>query len=527
MHERGDRTNAVDPRSGRARPAKPRLAAALWSCGALAVFVIAGLSVATLHGRATGHHDALLALAETDAGVREARIQGWMLIEGVAPADRTATGRQQQLIDELRLAAADAHTGREVALRLPPFADALAAELAALSSSAGAAEAERIAIERREPAFVSLEAALNARAADHVDALRRADDIATAGSMVTLVLAALSVAALAWRFVRLRADAEHAALSSSEARFRNLVSDASDIIAVIDRRLRSNYLSPAAGRMLGYTTGHLIGREIDQLFEEQDRAMLTSRLRALAVSPGVRIALEARLSCRDGSLRHAEVIASNLLHDESIGGLVLNIRDITDRKELENRLRQRALHDALTGLPNREQFIETVEACLTGRASAVGRIALLFMDLDQFKTVNDTLGHDAGDELLVAVARRLQTCAGGDDMVARLSGDEFAVLLGSVRRFQDATDAAKQILDVLKAPIAAGGASVHTGVSIGIAFDDDDIDSVGTLLRRADAAMYAAKRAGGGQYAVHGVEAAPREPEARVTISPDELREAS
>jgi diguanylate cyclase (GGDEF)-like protein/PAS domain S-box-containing protein len=499
----------------------PRLAAVLWACGAVAVLFMAALTVQALHGRATGHHDRLVALAGIDATARQARLGGWMLIEETAGA---AGGRaqQQRLIDDLASRAASDESA--VALALAPYAASLQAELDALSTAGGADAARTIALERREPAFTQLEAAMNARADHHVAALRRADDIAVGGSAMAMTLAALAVGVLAWRFVRVRASIEHDALSRSEARFRHLVHGASDIIAVLDERLRATYLSPSAERLLGYTTSQLLARSIEDLFVDEDRPVLLSRLHALALAPDVRISLEARLSCRDGSSRYSEVIASNLLHERSVGGLVLNIRDINDRKELEERLRRRALHDALTGLPNREQFIERVEARLTRRDAGATRSAVLFMDLDQFKSINDTLGHHAGDELLIAVARRLQTCVGVDDLVARLSGDEFAILLSSPRRPQDVTDVAEQILDVLHAPIAAGGATIHTGASIGIAFDASDIDGVGTLLRRADSAMYAAKRAGGGRYAIDALET-PHAEDPRLII--EELREAS
>ena len=509
---------------GRSLPVKPRMGAALWALAAVAIVVVAAAGVKTLHGRANGHHEALLALAEVDANAREARLLGWVLIEDATPSDATARARQQALVDELRAAEnnADASLSRAIAA----YAAALDNELRALPGTAGAEAARQIAIAQREPAFTVLEEAMNARAAHHADALRRADDVAAGGSAMAMTLAALAVGVLAWRFVRVRAAVEREALGRSEARFRHLVNGASDVIAVVDERLRATYVSPSAGRLLGYTTSQLLARSIDELFVAEDRAMLLSRLNALALAPDVRISLEARLACRDGSTRHAEVIAANLLHEDSVGGLVLNIRDINDRKELEERLRRRALHDALTGLPNRDQFIEKVEEHLMKREGVEGRAAVLFMDLDQFKSVNDTLGHHAGDELLVAVALRLQTCAGPDDLVARLSGDEFAVLLGAVHRQRDAEEVAQQILDVLRAPIAAGGATVHTGVSIGIALDTDDIDSVGTLLRRADSAMYAAKRAGGGRFAIDSSVQRGQLEDPRINAI-DELREAS
>jgi diguanylate cyclase (GGDEF)-like protein len=190
--------------------------------------------------------------------------------------------------------------------------------------------------------------------------------------------------------------------------------------------------------------------------------------------------------------------ATDLLDDPTVRGLVLNYSDITERALFEERLSQQAFHDALTGLPNRALFQDRLEHALRQRGQTVG---LLVVDLDHFKVVNDSLGHDAGDQLLCDVAQRLAGCLRGGDTLARLGGDEFTVLLPNIADIQGAVEVARRIESQLEAPFELPGQSVFVTASIGIATGVALEDRSEALLRDADAAMYEAKSRGRARHA--------------------------
>ncbi|HEX3214488.1 MAG TPA: EAL domain-containing protein, partial [Actinomycetota bacterium] len=201
---------------------------------------------------------------------------------------------------------------------------------------------------------------------------------------------------------------------------------------------------------------------------------------------------------RDGTWLHSETVAANLLEDANVRGLVLNTRDVSDRKELEAQLVHQAFHDGLTGLANRTLFTERVEHALARKGQ--GDLAVLFIDLDDFKHVNDSLGHAAGDQLLVAAARRLQGCLRPTDVAARLGGDEFAVLLERVTDTDGAATVAGRVLDTLHQPFGLNGRTIPIKASLGVATGQPGIDEADELLRNADVAMYAAKAGGKDRY---------------------------
>jgi len=191
--------------------------------------------------------------------------------------------------------------------------------------------------------------------------------------------------------------------------------------------------------------------------------------------------------------------ATDLLDDSTVRGLVLNYRDITERALYEQQLSQQAFHDALTTLPNRALFQDRLDHALRQRGQTVG---LLFVDLDHFKVVNDSLGHDAGDQLLCDVAQRLAGCVREGDTLARLGGDEFTVLMPNITGAQDAAAAASRIESRLEPPFELPGQSVFVTASIGIATGVALRDRSEALLRDADAAMYEAKARGRARHAL-------------------------
>ena len=184
-----------------------------------------------------------------------------------------------------------------------------------------------------------------------------------------------------------------------------------------------------------------------------------------------------------------------MLSEPSVGGIVINSRDITERKAFERRLEYQALHDSLTGLPNRTLFMDRLRHTLAGRSRREGKVAVLFLDLDNFKIINDSLGHGAGDQLLITVSERLRKCLRPTDTVARFGGDEFVFLLEDVTGVDDAVFFAERISnELLQAPLILSGQEVFAPASIGIALSSPDRELPDDLLRDADAAMYRAKK---------------------------------
>ena len=176
--------------------------------------------------------------------------------------------------------------------------------------------------------------------------------------------------------------------------------------------------------------------------------------------------------------------------------ILASVRDITARRKLENELRRQALHDPLTGLPNRALFADRLKQALKQTARRRERVTVFFMDLDDFKSVNDSLGHEAGDQLLIAVVRRLSASVREVDTVARHAGDEFTVLLEDLQDVAQATPVAERILEALEEPFEVKGRGVKAAASIGIAWTSRPDTSPAELLDRADEAMYRAKKGG-------------------------------
>jgi diguanylate cyclase (GGDEF)-like protein/PAS domain S-box-containing protein len=288
-------------------------------------------------------------------------------------------------------------------------------------------------------------------------------------------------------------------LRESEQRFRALVHNSSDVFTVIGADGVIRYQSPAIEQVLGYSTEDIIGRSFLNLVELEDQDIARLLFEHSRLRPGVPTMGEVRMrSLADGQAsRRFEMTATDLLDDPTVRGLVLNYRDVTERALYEERLTQQAFHDALTSLPNRALFQDRLEHALRQRGQTVG---LLFVDLDHFKVVNDSLGHDAGDQLLCDVGQRLAGCLRPGDTLARLGGDEFTVLLPDISG-DDAVTVAKRIEGRLELPFELPGQSVFVTASIGIATGAALHDRSDALMRDADAAMYVAKARGRARHA--------------------------
>jgi diguanylate cyclase (GGDEF)-like protein len=216
-----------------------------------------------------------------------------------------------------------------------------------------------------------------------------------------------------------------------------------------------------------------------------------------------------RLRDHRGEWRWFECGVSNRLEDPSVRGLVCNMRDITERRLVEEQLLHQARHDELTRLPNRSAFIEQLDGALVETRDSDELLAVLFLDVDRFKLVNDSLGHDVGDRLLVDVAERLRGCLRPGDVVARFGGDEFTLMLGGLVHANDAVAIAERITETLRQPITVGGRELFVSASIGIAVSHTGHDGASDLLRQADLAMYLAKERGRARWEFFDAQSAP------------------
>ena len=286
-----------------------------------------------------------------------------------------------------------------------------------------------------------------------------------------------------------------------EALFRALVQNASDLIAIADPAGRLSYVSPSVTAVLGYPGAALVGTNWRDLIHPDDLDLVRRGDAEIATPPATPLVGEVRLRHEDGSWRTLEARRTNLLDEPGVGGIVINARDVTQRAVFEEQLRHQAFHDSLTGLPNRALFLDRLERALARAARHSTTVAVLSLDLDRFKVINDSLGHAAGDQLLVAVAARLVGCLRQEDTAARMGGDEFAILLGEPVTVRQATAAAERIIAVLEAPFPLEGHEVVTATSIGILISEPG-HTPADVGRNVDVALYRAKSSGRGRYAL-------------------------
>ncbi len=305
-----------------------------------------------------------------------------------------------------------------------------------------------------------------------------------------------AIAAITMGVLMRRAGAHRA------SQFRSLVHNASDLITVVDAAGIIKYQSPSSEQLVGLSPDRLVGTPLRDLVLADDRDSFDELLATGLAKASVVMTGEFRVKHADGSIRHVDTIVSNLMADATVGGLVFNTRDVTDHRLLEEQLERRAFFDSLTGLPNRAVFRDRLDHALARSARRGDVLAVLLLDLDRFKFVNDSLGHDAGDELLVAVGSRIQQCSRASDTAARLGGDEFAILIEDDASEEAAVALAGRLLETLTSPFEVRGREVFIGASIGIALDVGASGQPDELIRNADTAMYAAKGAGKGRCVV-------------------------
>jgi diguanylate cyclase (GGDEF)-like protein len=245
-----------------------------------------------------------------------------------------------------------------------------------------------------------------------------------------------------------------------------------------------------------------MGHPISDVVHPDDREALHEVLELAARNPSVSHPTQCRWKHSDGSWRHGESIVTGRLDDESIGGIVVNTRDVTPRRAMEQQLLQQAFHDPLTGLANRALLGDRLQQTLERGRREPRPAAIIFIDLDDFKTINDSLGHVAGDELLCAATRRISRVLRPADTAARMGGDEFALLIEDAS-LTDAIGVVERALATLRTPFHVAGREISITASAGISITGDETTSANDMLRNADIAMYSAKTDGKARYAVY------------------------
>jgi diguanylate cyclase (GGDEF)-like protein/PAS domain S-box-containing protein len=297
--------------------------------------------------------------------------------------------------------------------------------------------------------------------------------------LAMLVIGVVGITLLGYRtqITRRRAD----------ERFQALFQHAPDLVSVLDGQGRIIFSSPSTTSILGFPSGSLAGHSVFDVVHHEDQPQMRQQLGALLADPAGVMRLQCRVRTADGQFRWFDFTASNQMGNPSLNGVVINARDISENRAFQERLEHEAQHDPLTGLPNRRRMHDKLDSTL--RADAV---AVLFVDLNGFKPVNDRHGHEVGDELLRQVADRLSACVRSDDVLSRVGGDEFVILMPGVVAPDDAISMAGRVRYVLELPFRIDGHEIGIGASVGVhlapaATDPDE------ALRAADHAMYEIK----------------------------------
>jgi diguanylate cyclase (GGDEF)-like protein/PAS domain S-box-containing protein len=313
-------------------------------------------------------------------------------------------------------------------------------------------------------------------------------------------------------------------LRLSEERYRSLVENSQDGVFVANEG-RYTYVNQAYADMLGYTAAEMCGTPFLHFIAPEDRPAMEEIWARRRAGQWEKYAYEISLLKKDGKTR---IVASVRSGPVTLAGQLSStgtIRDITKQKRIETELYYNATHDPLTNLANRTLFVkQLVQAMRQSRLDSAPGYAVLLVDLDAFKIVNDSLGHAAGDELLIEVAGRLRGCMGAWDTIARHGGDEFTILAGKVESAQEAIEVAERVLAALKPSIRILDQDIYTNASIGIVLGEREYDSTDAILRDVDTAMYRAKAAGKANYVIFDQEMYTK---ARVRMQVEgELRQA-
>ncbi len=283
-------------------------------------------------------------------------------------------------------------------------------------------------------------------------------------------------------------------------RFNRILDDTVNEIYILDPK--SHKISQAnlkASKNLGYSFKELGNLRFNRLFSEFSCDDLNAQIQTLIKNEQAQVSFTGQLKRKDESVYPVEVRIQYLDTEEPVQ-LFAIVEDITSQKEMEDHIKQLAFYDTLTNLPNRNLLKDRMQIMLAHARRHNKKFAVLYMDLDNFKTVNDNLGHDAGDQFLKSVTKRLKECLRKDDTLGRLSGDEFIILTPTLKDEKDASKLAQKINEVMQPPFLISNKEIFSNFSIGISFYPDDGQDIATLLKNADIAMYRAKEMGGHIY---------------------------
>ncbi len=281
----------------------------------------------------------------------------------------------------------------------------------------------------------------------------------------------------------------------AQEEYRLLAETATDLVCRFDLEGRYLYASPSSESLLGYRPDELIGQNLLEMIAEEDRPALRAFILDAIRAEGEPVRRELRFTRSERAMVTVEAVGASRVDDPAVGGIVISARDVSERKLLLDNLHHQAHHDSLTSLPNRLLLLDRLEQALHGAARHESPVAVLFLDLDGFKAVNDRIGHSGGDQLLIAVAERLRSALRADDTVARLGGDEFVVVLEECEQAL-AIQMAERLIASLS-DITVDGRRFDLAASVGIAMATGPGISIDDLLHQSDVAMYRAKSSPG------------------------------
>lgn len=294
------------------------------------------------------------------------------------------------------------------------------------------------------------------------------------------------------------------ALRESEEKFRSIVETTNEWIWAGDLEGQITYSNPAVKQILGYNQTEVVGKNVFEFLHEDDRQAFADSIRNSVIKESGWSQEVRRFRHRDGNVHYLESNAATVFGSQGkLVGFRGSDRDITERKRAEEQLLHDAFHDSLTGLANRTLFTEHPQLCIErGKSRRRTEYAVLYLDFDRFKVINDSLGHTEGDNLLRFIARRLESCTRPGDLVARFGGDEFVILLGDLAETAEALLVAERILNDLNNSFTLGSRAIYITTSIGIALSSSKHAKADDVVRDADIAMYAAKEKGRAQYQI-------------------------
>ena len=469
---------------------------------AFAVYALTStVALAELRNRTSDLLGAEVTLAKARSAVDLATVADEGLAGGLVPTLERRVVLRVAVMEAARLlATAAAET--PLARTLPALDARLSRDLGrqlALASSTRLVAASGYQAGTTLPAELTLLRRLDrasARLAREAAATQGQLDREMAGALVARVGVVLAGVVLvgAYRRRRLRRRLEGEAERRSAERVAALVRHATDLLTVVGADGRIRFEAPSTADLLGHPPGSLTGRPLADLVHPDDRVLLQ-----LVCETGGTEQPDLRLMGADGSYRSFAVRATRLLDHPEVEGIVLNARDVTDHRLLEAELHHQALHDALTGLPNRTLLADRLAHALVRRRGPGLAVAVCLLDLDDFKAVNDSLGHRSGDVVLVEVSRRLARVARGGDTVARFGGDAFAVIVEDPGDLSTAMAVARRLLAALDAPVELETGTFAIQASCGLAVPGADGAEAEALVRNAEVAMFAAKRDGKGR----------------------------